>query len=324
MSDSNVDISVIIPAYNREDYISKCIESVLNQGAISMEIIIIDDGSTDRTLDICNGLAKEYSCIHVIHQVNQGLESARNTGLDAATGKYITFLDSDDYISPGAFTSMLKTIRDNGVDAVIGQFDIFSENGALIGKGLIPDGFKSSIIDSKTFWKLNSMKQCNILFTVVWGKLFKKDIWENLRFADGVRFAEDEYVLPELVRRCNSFYLLDHNVYQQIASIDSLSRSVFDGNKLNSPDSKLRTCKYLIEQGLNDCAVEKWGIAVGEIMLMTRLADGDVIREKIKMLQWESVALGQRLFASMDVKKKCKYLGYRIGYPLYYAIYGKR
>jgi hypothetical protein len=80
----------------------------------------------------------------------------------------------------------------------------------------------------------------------------------------------------------------------------------------------------MIEQGLNDCAVEKWGIAVGEIMLMTKLADEFGIREKIKMLQRESVALGQRLFGSMDAKKKCKYLGYRIGYPLYFAIYGKR
>lgn len=324
MSGSNVDISVIIPAYNREDFISKCIESVLNQSTKSMEIIIIDDGSTDRTLETCNGLAEEYPCIRVIHQANQGLASARNTGLDVATGEYITFLDSDDCISPGAFTSMLKAIRDNDVDAVIGEFDIVSEDGTIIGKGSIPDEFKSSIIDSEMFWKLNSMKQCNILFTVVWGKLFKKEIWEKLRFADGVRFAEDEYVLPELIQRCNGFYLLNQNVYQQVSSIGSLSRSVFDCNKLNSPDSKLRTCKYLIEQGLFDCAVEKWSIAVGEIMLMTKLADETEIRKKINMLQRESVVLGQSLFGSMDTKKKLKFLGYGIGYPFYSVMHGKQ
>ncbi len=321
---NNMDISVIVPAYNREDYIEKCIKSVLCQENVSTEIIVIDDGSTDRTLEICNDLASVYSNIRVIHQENQGLASARNAGLDIATGDYITFLDSDDCISQGAFEKMLKAIKEQSVDAVIGNFDIVSEDGSVIDESIVPDEYKMCIIDAEKFWELNSIKKCNIQFTVVWAKLFKKAIWEDLRFIDGVRFAEDEYVLPELINRCKYFYLLDYKVYQQTSSLGSLSRSVFDESKLGSPDSKLKTCKCLLDQGMLGYAVEKWSIAVGEIMLMTRLAETSQIKTKVKLLQRESVKLGYRLFGSMDTKKKLKFLGYGIGYPLYSVMYGKQ
>lgn len=315
---SSVDISVIVPVYNRESLLAKCIESVICQKDISLEIIIIDDGSTDDTLRICKQYALHNSNIRVIHQDNQGISSARNTGLDVVAGEYITFLDSDDFIPhENAFKEMLYSIRQQNVDVVIGEYDIADEDGNYRGKGIIPKEYRSKIISSRQFWELNSRKDCNFLFTVVWGKLYKREVWNNLRFDIHGRFAEDEYVLSTLTEKCKNYFLLPETVYTQIVSDESLSRSSFNPNKLNSPDSKLKTCQYLINMGLYSCAVEKWGIAVGEIILMTRLASDFETINKIKKLHREVCRLGKKLFKHMDNKKKCKFIAYIVGYPVY-------
>ena len=313
-------MSVIIPAYNRENYISRCIDSVLMQDDVSAELIIIDDGSTDETLDICNSYSEKYSNVIVRHQDNKGLASARNVGLDIASGEYITFLDSDDCLAENSLANMVNAIRNGDADVVIGSFDIVGEDGYIIEKSSIPPEYSFRQIDSNEFWKLNSNKQLNILFTVVWGKLYKRKIWENLRFGDGIRFAEDELILPELIEKCRGFFLIDRVVYIQTSSIGSLSRSSFDYNKLNSPESKLKTTSYLIHKGLYDCAVEKWGIAVGEIILMTRLSNEVETKKKVRQLQRESFVLGKNLYRYMDIKKKIKFLAYAIGYPFYRCI----
>ncbi len=316
----NVDISVIIPVYNREMYISKCLDSILSQKNVSMEIIITDDGSTDSTLDICKKYADLNPNIRVIHQENKGLATSRNNALNTVCGDFVTFIDSDDWITEGAFESMLKAIKENNVDAVIGGFDRVREDGRLMERNAIPDDYKNQIVSEEMFWELNSRKKSNYLFTVVWGKLFRQEIWKELRFGEGIRFAEDEYVLPDLVKECKAFFLLDQIVYNQTYSQGSLSRSEFDGNKLGSPESKLKTCKYLIEKGLHEYAVEKWGIAVGEVILMTKLVNDDETKKKVKALGKEAAKLGKSLAKYMDTKKKCKFLAFYIWYPIFRLI----
>lgn len=314
---NKVDISVIIPVYNREAYIAKCIDSVLKQNTIAIEVIIIDDGSTDNSLEICNNYAAAHSNILVIHQENKGMASARNVALNVARGEYITFLDSDDCMGQGALFEMLTALKAHNVDAVIGEYDLIDEEGNKVGKGTFPDSIKSCVISQKDFWMLNSNKETNLLFTVVWGKLFKKRVWESLRFGDGVRFAEDEFILGELVERCNSFYLLAKTVYIQTSSHESLTRSAFNKDKLTSPESKLKISQYLLDKKLYSCAVEKWGIAAGEIILMTKLAGDKETRDKLKTLDRYLRYLGNKLFIHMDISKKVKYIAYCIGYPFY-------
>ena len=317
---SKIDVSVIVPAYNRANYISKCIDSALGQKDVTTEIIIVDDGSTDNTLDICNEYAGKHTNIHVLHQANSGMASARNAALDIAAGDYITFLDSDDRLSEDSLIRMITAIKEYDVDAVMGEYDVVSDQGSITGQGAIPDEHKSGIISKKEFWELNRNKSCNYLFTVVWGKLYKKEIWKDLRFGDGLRFAEDEYIMPDLIKRCSKIYLLGEKVYEMTASIGSLTRSSFDNNKLTSPDSKLKTCRYLMEESLFDCAVEKWGIAVGEVILMTKLVRDNDSKKTIKSLYEETIALGRQLLKYMDFQKKFKYFAYRIGYPFYRMI----
>lgn len=110
--------SLILPCYNVERYVERCVQSILSQDFDNYEIILVDDGSTDRTVSICDYLAEQHPCIRVIHKENGGLSSARNTGLDAAQGKYIWFIDSDDWIEPGALNQLYQASQEGEPDLV--------------------------------------------------------------------------------------------------------------------------------------------------------------------------------------------------------------
>ena len=118
---SNAVVSIIVPVYNTKDYLACCIESLLGQTYTELEIILVDDGSTDDSLDICRNYQMLDSRIHVLHQNNQGVSAARNLGLDAATGDYITFVDSDDELCLNAIEILLNCIRKNQGDIAAGK-----------------------------------------------------------------------------------------------------------------------------------------------------------------------------------------------------------
>ena len=100
-------LSVIVPVYNVENYLSRCVDSILSQSGVTLEVLLVDDGSTDASGKICDSYAARDDRVKVIHKENGGLSSARNTGLDRASGDYVTFVDSDDYLEPEAYGPML-------------------------------------------------------------------------------------------------------------------------------------------------------------------------------------------------------------------------
>lgn len=190
-------VSVIIPAYNVEDYISESLESVVNQTYRNIEIIVIDDGSTDNTLNICNRYAKNDSRIHVICTDNHGVSQARNEGLKAAKGEYIAFVDSDDYAHSHLFENILKDMCMNNSDIGIADYGRFSEK-------------KDIILDSRIAEKcvLNSVgcieeayksDKHGINFTL-WAKVYRRDLFEknNIRFPIN-KIHEDIFTLYELM-----------------------------------------------------------------------------------------------------------------------------
>ena len=143
-------ISVIVPVYNTEKYIEKCVMSILNQTYKNLEIILIDDGSTDNSPQICDSLAEKDNRITVIHQPNGGVSSARNIGLDNTHGDYITFVDSDDYIEPNMIEFLSENIGDTNI-AMCGYTSV-EENGNLSPQEnvTVTDG----IISTDTFWNI--------------------------------------------------------------------------------------------------------------------------------------------------------------------------
>lgn len=116
----NVSISVIVPVYNAAQYLPRCLDSVMEQSG-NFEVIVVNDGSTDNSLDIMRKYAEKYSNIHIVNQENKGVSAARNTGLNQAENKYITFVDADDWLEPNAFELVEKIIKKDNSDSLFPQ-----------------------------------------------------------------------------------------------------------------------------------------------------------------------------------------------------------
>lgn len=181
-------ISIIIPIYNAEKYLEECIESVINQTYKNLEIILVDDGSTDESGKICDKYATIDERIKVIHEKNGCVSIARNAGMDIATGNYIMFIDADDYYEKNACEKLYNEIKEKNADYVIGNYIHIEPNGEKWREPLFDTeeygNFKVSIKDyKKSFFVMNS---------VVWNKIYKREFLEkfHLRFFNGP-IAED-------------------------------------------------------------------------------------------------------------------------------------
>lgn len=183
-------ISVIIPVYNSEKYLKECVDSVLAQTYKNYEILLIDDGSIDNSLSICNEYAKADSHVKVFHKENGGASSARNVGLDQALGKYIFFLDSDDYIKEDTFEKMIKTAVDEKVDLVFCEAEAFDdEQGTTLSDHYT---YKSKYLSGNPIDIMESMMQNKEFHVAIWMLLLEKSIFDNnnLRFKEGIIYED--------------------------------------------------------------------------------------------------------------------------------------
>ena len=175
------EISVIVPVYNVEKYLYKCVRSLLNQKfAYNYEIILVNDGSTDSSGNIADKYAMEHSMLKVLHKKNGGLSSARNYGLRYARGKYITFVDSDDYVSDDYLSALHSMAMKYDADIVLTQICLMTEDEA---EKYHKEEIETELIDNKeAFWEVYIQKK------VSWsacGKLIKKEILNKHKFPDG-------------------------------------------------------------------------------------------------------------------------------------------
>lgn len=192
-------ISIIVPTYNVEKYIRTCIESILAQTYRNVEIIIVNDGSTDQSLAVISDLICSHHNVKVINQKNQGLSVARNTGIDVATGKYITFVDADDKIMPDFVSSLYQIAEKTGADIVRGSFRDFNGN---IPKNWVPD---FNVPTNCGTIVLDQFLSSNISF-VVWSSIYRLDFINNnhIRFTPGILLEDGDfttraYMLAKLV-----------------------------------------------------------------------------------------------------------------------------
>lgn len=179
----NKTISVIVPVYNVAAYLPQCLESILNQDYEDLQVLLIDDGSTDDSGAICDRFAARNSRIQVIHQKNGGAASAKNAGLRVATGKYLSFVDSDDYLEPDVYGFLVKTLEETQADAVQGAFQEVYRSRREV-RPLKPEtleGFDYLLRFPKDF-------SCALL----WNKLYRREIYGGVFFEEGHKI-DDEY-----------------------------------------------------------------------------------------------------------------------------------
>lgn len=212
-------ISVIVPVYNVEQYLEECIESILNQTYQNLEIILVNDGSTDHSFDICRNYEARDSRIIVQNKENGGLASARNAGLDIATGEYISFVDSDDTIEETMYEDMMEKFNaDKTVDIVVCGFKRYDD--------ITGDVYSIEMTDN-SWQEITSSNIGQVLYLNpgVWNKLYKVKLFENIRFEE-VRLAEDLLLFVDTLGNTNKIQRVQKVLYNYRVRSNSLINSV--------------------------------------------------------------------------------------------------
>lgn len=201
-------ISVIIPIFNVAEYLPRCIKSVLEQTYSNLEIILVDDGSTDAGSVICDQYAALDSRIRVIHKENGGLSDARNAGLDICRGEYITFVDSDDIIHKQYIERLFGNIGD--CDMIYCNYADFEHDGQIYSLAKEGNAVVKTFSQDEFYRQL--LNPAETLPVVSWNKLYRKELWNALRFQKGM-IHEDEFAIHHLASQCRKIGYLDEVLY---------------------------------------------------------------------------------------------------------------
>lgn len=216
-------ISVVVPIYNVENYVTECVKSITGQTYDNLEIILVEDGSPDRCATICDELAEQDKRIKVIHQQNQGVSAARNHGIDAATGEYIAFIDGDDYIDSQMYEKMYETMCREQVDIVncgmIREKKWDNNTDTEIIEVLYDEGKMASREAVEQLVKVNTAGGCGPC-----NKLYKKRLFDNIRFPLGV-FYEDLRIMYKVYIAAESIYCMHEAYYHYVQRQNSTTHS---------------------------------------------------------------------------------------------------
>lgn len=313
-------ISVILPVYNRESYLKKCIDSVLNQENVDLELILIDDGSTDGSPAICDDYASRYENVRVYHQENSGLSVVRNAGLDNASGEYIVFIDSDDFLPEGILAKMLLQLKENDADMVMGNYAEYDDEGNYIKQFPIPEKYLNKVLTKREACELLLFSGESHVLIVSWGKIFKKAVWDGLRFPDEVVKSEDQFVFPKLLENCKRIYFSGDTVYNQVFSKNSITRSNFSRKHLYHAEGVAIVLRYLMEQGFYDIALCKFGMGSRHLMDMKGVLKDPECKTELKRLYKIYRSLAFDLIPHVNVKNKLRLILFMCNFDLYKCV----
>ncbi|MCI6517388.1 MAG: glycosyltransferase [Lachnospiraceae bacterium] len=210
-------VSVIVPVYNTRQYLGKCVESIIHQTYRHLEILLIDDGATDGSGELCDKYAEKDDRIRVVHQINKGISAARNKGLNLASGEYISFVDSDDYIEENMIEKMLEKQVETNADMIICNFKQITEEGCVIQKN---NGITDETIDALQVLKRFADER-GWAYITVWNRLYKRKIFEKIRFPEG-KTHEDEWIAADIYESCNKITLTSDSYYLYRINADSI------------------------------------------------------------------------------------------------------
>lgn len=231
-------ITVIVPVFQVEAYLPSCLESICKQTYENLEIILVDDGSRDRCPEICDSWGKKDARIRVIHKENGGLSSARNAGLAVATGEYIGFVDSDDYIHPRMYEILLEAIKENNVKMAS------CLSASVKADGELPDDPQNADVEVLTVERMLDGIFRKQIGTAVWRKLYEKSIFENIRFPEG-EINEDYPLIVPIARAAGGMAWVKQVLYGYRTRAGSITNS---GMMTRSPDILLKNFQRIEKQ----------------------------------------------------------------------------
>ena len=233
-------ISIIVPVYNVEAYLERCVESILKQTYTNLEILLVNDGSTDKSGELCDKLALRDHRIRVIHKENGGLSDARNRGIDEASSNLIGFIDSDDYIDEDMYETLYRQMVASKADlSMCGHYDVYHQ---------IPE---KQVAKIKT-WELmpeeaiKMVMEAKILSVTAVNKLYKKALFEQLRFRIG-KIAEDAFIMVDLIHQCSKIVATNEKKYYYVHRENSITTQKFSLKFLNVIEAYEQNAKMISE-----------------------------------------------------------------------------
>ena len=241
-------ISVIIPVYKVERYLDACVASVAGQTFADLEILLVDDGSPDACPALCDAWAQKDPRIRVIHRQNGGLSAARNTGIEAAAGRFLAFVDADDLLEPDTLRRAYEAQAVTGADLVIFNLRYVDETNTPLPT---PDfsQFRDEVLTPDEVWqRYFSLAEQRIYYVVAWNKLYRAELFRTLRFRPGKRY-EDQFLLPGLLAQCRTVACLGWPGYRYVQRGGSIMAQGSSRNYLDRSEFLLEWCDYFAAKG---------------------------------------------------------------------------
>lgn len=234
-------VSIIVPVYNVEQQLDRCVASLDGQSYADIEIILVDDGSTDGSPAICDAWKKKEPRVKVVHQRNGGLSAARNTGVAQARGAWICFVDSDDYVDREYVLRMVDAQRRSGADLVISNIQTEDAQGVHIDGGYGEDALQKP--ETLTPLECLSRGITDTVYVVAWNKLYKRALWENVRFPQG-KIHEDEFVFHRIAGQCSRIEVIPDRLYHYVRRSGSIMDAGFSLSTLDRVEARLDRLEY--------------------------------------------------------------------------------
>ena len=261
-------LSVIVPVFNTAGTLERCVSSILSQQVDGLELILVDDGSTDSSPALCDRLASDHDCIRVIHRANGGLSAARNTGIDAATGTWIAFVDSDDELAPDTLKPNLE-LTSHDIDLV--EFPVSVHHGAPNSYNL--DFQPVTISGNMVFphWVTTG----GYTHCYAWNKIYRATLFDGIRFPENENF-EDAAICPQIIRKCRAVTYSEQGRYLYYSSGGSITQQYRFANQEPLFRHNLELLQLITTLGFgNVCRAKLWNQCLNLLIDLGRCKDAD-------------------------------------------------
>ena len=231
-------ISVIVPIYNVEKYLERCVESIVNQTYKKLEIILVDDGSTDSSSEICDKWGRIDSRIVVVHQINMGSPAAKNTGLKKASGDYIAFVDADDYLATDMYQIMVDQMITQAADIVICGVNWVEENGEILR---IESASKKTL---NNYSALNELLNNSSVKEQVWDKLYRREVVDDIWFVENKKI-DDVFWTYRVIGNANTIEVVQSPLYYYLQREDSVMGRGYRSFWIQTIEAYQIRCEYI-------------------------------------------------------------------------------
>lgn len=296
------DLSIIVPVYNCENYIERCIESIINNDLPNTEVLIINDGSTDKTLEKCKNFVELYSNIRLINQKNKGVSYSRNLGIKKSKGKYVMFVDADDYLT-NDFSKIINLLNNNDCDVLKFSYNLISYNNIKS----VAFSSKNFDVRDENFWLdflTDSQKN------MVWGQIVKKECFKNIKFEEKLFYCEDFLFNFELYSQCSNISYTNQIGYNYIINDSSITNNFSNSKTFDKINNIIYVFNKLILKTKNkniENLLEKKFFHEVIPQIMTLCFEKKTVKKQI--LSQYNVIFSNDIFESLNFNnvKKFKY-----------------